>query len=249
MKGKRLGALLLALILCAVLAAPAFAAGVPESYGAGEGTASSRAAGVLQNPIFWAGVTVTVFGVVGLVMLFVVSRASASARNRVDEREEVFDEIEEAEQRVKQRQSAAQAGRRELSRRVDPKADTGEIARVPARQAAQTRPPVSRQPERTAAQRPARPRSAIDVPMPPRQRSAPPDRSGAAEMEDVYSSSRPRHAAPEGTAPKKRAAPPQPEQAEQPEQPRPAPAKPSAPAAPEKYDVDDILREVRENRV
>lgn len=204
--------------------------------------------------LFWTGLALAGGGVLGLVLLIVISVVSARRRSLEDDRGELFDEIQEAEQRVKRRSSqrptSAEGGR------INPRADTGDLPRrvydayddndddgyddyeeqpiVPST-------PAAMQPNRTP--RPAAQPRRVNAPM-----------EDISSYSDISSQSTPRHAAPEGAKPRTaRPAAAKPAATAQPGTPKqtaPKPAaqpKPVAPA-PQKFDLDDILREVRESK-
>lgn len=253
---------LAALLLCCAAGTAALAAGnlVLDPAEQTAEAAPSAAPFVLQgagsrvaDTVFWAGAFLAAGGTLGIVIMAVMTRVVA-AHSDSDDREEVLGEIEEARQLAKQREAAARRERDRRSRRaVDSKADTDELPAV--RSTDRGMPggmtledflaePMSAEEKRAA--RPKRP------PAPPRRDPA---------MEDVYSSYRPRHEAASGTAPKTRPAKrpaPAPKAAEAPAEEAAAVAAAETPvnfaaepaAVPHKtYDVDEILREVRERRL
>ena len=179
--------------------------------------------------LFIAGAVCIVLGVGGVVSIILWQRASRNRDSGEADRAEVLDEIEQEERRNRRRREEERM-RREAEPRVptsfDPDKDTGELPAMPvAAEYTAERPimpetPVSMQPQngrRAAVQ--------TSVNRAPRQSAAP------------------RAAKPAAPAPK-------PVQQRPANSPKPAAqtvqAKPAAPKAPEKYDLEDILREVRE---
>ena len=179
--------------------------------------------------LFIAGAVCIVLGVGGIVSIILWQRASRNRDSGEADRAEVLDEIEQEERRNRRRREEERM-RREAEPRVptsfDPDKDTGELPAMPvAAEYTAERPimpetPVSMQPQNVR-------RAAVQtsVNRVPRQSAAP------------------RAAKPAAPAPK-------PVQQRPANSPKPAAqtvqAKPAAPKAPEKYDLEDILREVRE---
>lgn len=179
--------------------------------------------------LFIAGAVCIVLGVGGIVSIILWQRASRNRDSGEADRAEVLDEIEQEERRNRRRREEERM-RREPEPRVptsfDPDKDTGELPAMPvAAEYTAERPimpetPVSMQPQNVR-------RAAVQtsVNRAPRQSAAP------------------RAAKPAAPAPK-------PVQQRPANPPKPAAqtvqAKPAAPKAPEKYDLEDILREVRE---
>lgn len=186
--------------------------------------------------LFIAGAVCIVLGVGGIVSIILWQRASRNRDSGEADRAEVLDEIEQEERRNRRRREEERMrreqmqARREAEPRVptsfDPDKDTGELPVMPvsaeytAERPVMPETPVSMQPQNVR-------RAAVQtsVNRAPRQSAAP------------------RAAKPAAPAPKsvqqRPANPPKP--AAQTVQ-----AKPAAPKAPEKYDLEDILREVRE---
>lgn len=179
--------------------------------------------------LFIAGAVCIVFGVGGIVSIILWQRASRNRDSGEADRAEVLDEIEQEERRNRRRREEERM-RRETEPRVptsfDPDKDTGELPVMPvsaeytAERPIMPKTPVSMQPQNVR-------RAAVQtsVNRAPRQSAAP------------------RAAKPAAPAPK-------PVQQRPANPPKPAAqtvqAKPAAPKAPEKYDLEDILREVRE---
>lgn len=179
--------------------------------------------------LFIAGAVCIVLGVGGIVSIILWQRASRNRDSGEADRAEVLDEIEQEERRNRRRREEERM-RRETESRVptsfDPDKDTGELPVMPvsaeytAERPIMPETPVSMQPQnvRRAAMQ-------TSVNRAPRQSAAP------------------RAAKPAAPAPK-------PVQQRPANPPKPAAqtvqAKPAAPKAPEKYDLEDILREVRE---
>ena len=179
--------------------------------------------------LFIAGAVCIVLGVGGIVSIILWQRASRNRDSGEADRAEVLDEIEQEERRNRRRREEERM-RRETESRVptsfDPDKDTGELPAMPvsaeytAERPIMPETPVSMQPQNVR-------RAAVQtsVNRAPRQSAAP------------------RAAKPAAPAPK-------PVQQRPANTPKPAAqtvqAKPAAPKAPEKYDLEDILREVRE---
>lgn len=183
--------------------------------------------------LFIAGAVCIVLGVGGIVSIILWQRASRNRDSGEADRAEVLDEIEQEERRNRRRREEERLRReqmqvrREAESRVptsfDPDKDTGELpvsAGYTAERPIMPETPVSMQPQNVR-------RAAVQasVNRAPRQSAAP------------------RAAKPAAPAPK-------PVQQRPANPPKPAAqtvqAKPAAPKAPEKYDLEDILREVRE---
>lgn len=230
----------LAVLLCVWLCCPAVAADEAEpdvtASEAGEETFFDelKAGNGVGTTLFVAGLACVAAGAVGILCLIVWQKASSRRDRAAEDREDIFDEIAQAEQRNRRKREAERQAReyeeriaareadrapRPTERKYDPYSVTGEVLLVPDRvDYTVERPivpttPVSMQPN--AAQRPQRP-----APKPTVQ---------------------PKPAAPAKPAEQKPVAP-------KPAEPKPAPA-PAAPkpAPARKFDLDDILREVREN--
>lgn len=179
--------------------------------------------------LFIAGAVCIVLGVGGIVSIILWQRASRNRDSGEADRAEVLDEIEQEERRNRRRREEERM-RRETESRMptsfDPDKDTGELPVMPvsaeytAERPIMPETPVSMQPQNVR-------RAAVQtsVNRAPRQSAAP------------------RAAKPAAPAPK-------PVQQRPANTPKPAAqtvqAKPAAPKAPEKYDLEDILREVRE---
>ena len=179
--------------------------------------------------LFIAGAVCIVLGVGGIVSIILWQRASRNRDSGEADRAEVLDEIEQEERRNRRRREEERM-RRETESRVptsfDPDKDTGELPVMPmsaeytAERPIMPETPVSMQPQNVR-------RAAVQtsVNRAPRQSAAP------------------RAAKPAAPAPK-------PVQQRPANPPKPAAqtvqAKSAAPKAPEKYDLEDILREVRE---
>ena len=188
----------------------------------------------MRIPIFC--VFSAVLGVGGIVSIILWQRASRNRDSGEADRAEVLDEIEQEERRNRRRREEERMRREQMQARreaeprmptsFDPDKDTGELPAMPvAAEYTVERPimpetPVSMQPQNVR-------RAAVQtsVNRAPRQSAAP------------------RAAKPAAPAPK-------PVQQRPANPPKPAvqtvQAKPAAPKAPEKYDLEDILREVRE---
>ena len=179
--------------------------------------------------LFIAGAVCIVLGVGGVVSIILWQRASRNRDSGEADRAEVLDEIEQEERRNRRRREEERM-RRETESRMptsfDPDKDTGELPVMPvsaeytAERPIMPETPVSMQPQNVR-------RAAVQtsVNRAPRQSAAP------------------RAAKPAAPAPK-------PVQQRPANPPKPAAqtvqAKPAAPKASEKYDLEDILREVRE---
>lgn len=179
--------------------------------------------------LFIAGAVCIVLGVGGIVSIILWQRASRNRDSGEADRAEVLDEIEQEERRNRRRREEERM-RRETESRMptsfDPDKDTGELPVMPvsaeytAERPIMPETPVSMQPQNVR-------RAAVQtsVNRAPRQSAAP------------------RAAKPAAPAPK-------PVQQRPANPPKPAAqtvqAKPAAPKASEKYDLEDILREVRE---
>lgn len=252
-----LAAMLLCVLLCGM---PVFAADTadPESNTASDVPEEEtffdklEAGNGVGTTLFVSGLVLIAVGAVGFVCLFVWQRASKN-RDRVEEdREDIFDEIQQAEMRNRRQRTAAQQAReyeeriaareedrapRQTERDYDPYAVTGETPLVPGRadytveQPIIPSTPVSLQPEAV-------------------QRAQP-----AARARTAQTASRPRAAEAVSAA---RPAPKRQEQPVRNTQPASKPAaqpsgsaaaKPAVkPSASPKFDLDDILREVRESK-
>lgn len=186
--------------------------------------------------LFIAGAVCIVLGVGGIVSIILWQRASRNRDSGEADRAEVLDEIEQEERRNRRRREEERMRREQMQARreteprmptsFDPDKDTGELPAMPvAAEYTAERPimpetPVSMQPQNVR-------RAAVQtsVNRAPRQSAAP------------------RAAKPAAPAPK-------PVQQRPANPPKPAAqtvqAKSAAPKAPEKYDLEDILREVRE---
>ena len=179
--------------------------------------------------LFIAGAVCIVLGIGGIVSIILWQRASRNRDSGEADRAEVLDEIEQEERRNRRRREEERM-RRETESRMptsfDPDKDTGELPVMPvsaeytAERPIMPETPVSMQPQNVR-------RAAVQtsVNRAPRQSAAP------------------RAAKPAAPAPK-------PVQQRPANPPKPAAqtvqAKPAAPKASEKYDLEDILREVRE---
>lgn len=216
---KRWASLLAALLLCVLLcsvpvladeaggeSSTASAESTPEDASAADGFFNQLEAGNgIGSTLFTAGAVLVGAGVVGIVCLIVWQCVSKRHDRVAEDREDIFDEIEQAEQRNRRRAAEQEAREyeeriearehdrapRQPARRYDPAAVTGEIPIVPDRALAYT----------------------VEQPIVPRTPTA---------LQPEQAASRPAHA--------------------------PA-ARPAAkPASPHKFDLDDILREVRESK-
>lgn len=207
-----------------------------DSSGAGSFFNELKADNGIGRTLFIAGAVCIVFGVGGIVSIILWQRASRNRDSGEADRAEVLDEIEQEERRNRRRREEERMrreqmqARREAEPRVptsfDPDKDTGELPVMPvsaeytAERPIMPETPVSMQPQNVR-------RAAVQtsVNRAPRQSAAP------------------RAAKPAAPAPK-------PVQQRPANPPKPAAqtvqAKPAAPKAPEKYDLEDILREVRE---
>lgn len=178
--------------------------------------------------LFIAGAVCIVLGVGGVVSIILWQRASRNRDSGEADRAEVLDEIEQEERRNRRRREEERMrreqmqARRETESRVptsfDPDKDTGELPVMPV--AAEY-----------TAERPIMPETPVSM--------QPQNVRRAAVQTSV------------NRAPRQSAAPaPKPVQQRPANPPKPAAqtvqAKPAAPKAPEKYDLEDILREVRE---
>ena len=250
---KRIFAVLAAVLLGAALCAPltfadeadtADTADSTETVDTTEGTTDTagedssgaesffnelKADNGVGRTLFIAGAVCIVLGVGGIVSIILWQRASRNRDSGEADRAEVLDEIEQEERRNRRRREEERM-RRETESRVptsfDPDKDTGELPVMPvsaeytAERPIMPETPVSMQPQNVR-------RAAVQtsVNRAPRQSAAP------------------RAAKPAAPAPK-------PVQQRPANPPKPAAqtvqAKPAAPKAPEKYDLEDILREVRE---
>lgn len=250
---KRIFAVLAAVLLGAALCAPltfadeadtADTADSTETVDTTEGTTDTagedssgaesffnelKADNGVGRTLFIAGAVCIVLGVGGIVSIILWQRASRNRDSGEADRAEVLDEIEQEERRNRRRREEERM-RRETESRVptsfDPDKDTGELPVMPvsaeytAERPIMPETPVSMQPQNVR-------RAAVQtsVNRAPRQSAAP------------------RAAKPAAPAPK-------PVQQRPANTPKPAAqtvqAKPAAPKAPEKYDLEDILREVRE---
>ena len=248
---KRIFAVLAAVLLGTALCAPLTFADEAETVDTTEGTTDTagedssgaesffnelKADNGVGRTLFIAGAVCIVLGVGGIVSIILWQRASRNRDSGEADRAEVLDEIEQEERRNRRRREEERMrreqmqARRETESRVptsfDPDKDTGELPAMPvAAEYTAERPimpetPVSMQPQNVR-------RAAVQtsVNRAPRQSAAP------------------RAAKPAAPAPK-------PVQQRPANPPKPAAqtvqAKPAAPKAPEKYDLEDILREVRE---
>ena len=247
---KRIFAVLAAVLLGAALCAPltfadeADTADTTDSTDtAGEDSSGAesffnelKADNGVGRTLFIAGAVCIVLGVGGIVSIILWQRASRNRDSGEADRAEVLDEIEQEERRNRRRREEERLRReqmqvrREAEPRVptsfDPDKDTGELPVMPvsakytAERPIMPETPVSMQPQNVR-------RAAVQtsVNRAPRQSAAP------------------RAAKPAAPAPK-------PVQQRPANPPKPAAqtvqAKPAAPKAPEKYDLEDILREVRE---
>lgn len=258
---KRWASLLAALLLCTLLcAAPVFA---DEADGGESSTSSTDAAqgdtlaadsffdqleagNGIGTTLFVSGFALAGVGVVGIISLIIWQRASKRRDRVAEDREDIFDEIEQAEIRNRRHREAEQGAReymeniearehdrmpRTTARKYDPAAVTGEIPIVPDRASTYTverpivpRTPASMQPN--GAQRTAQPAA--------KRTAARPAASAQAAKPAAQTQKKPAAAQPAArtAAPAKPAA-------------KPAQAKA---AAPHKFDLDDILREVRESK-
>lgn len=170
--------------------------------------------------LFIAGAVCIVLGVGGIVSIILWQRASRNRDSGEADRAEVLDEIEQEERRNRRRREEERMRREQMQ----------------ARRETESRVPTSFDPDKDTGELPVMPvsmqpqnvrRAAVQTPVnrAPRQSAAP------------------RAAKPAAPAPK-------PVQQRPAKNPKPAvqtvQAKPAAPKAPEKYDLEDILREVRE---
>ena len=200
----------------------------------------------IGTTLFVSGFALAGVGVVGIIGLIIWQRASKRRDRVAEDREDIFDEIEQAEIRNRRHREAEQGAReymeniearehdrmpRTPARKYDPAAVTGEIPIVPDRASTYTverpivpRTPASMQPN--GAQRTAQPAA--------KRTAARPAASAQAAKPAAQTQKKPAAAQPAArtAAPAKPAA-------------KPAQAKA---AAPHKFDLDDILREVRESK-
>ena len=260
---KRIFAVLAAVLLGAALCAPvAFAdeAGTADTTDSTEtvdttedttDTASEDSSGAetffnelkadngVGRTLFIAGAVCIVLGVGGIVSIILWQRASRNRDSGEADRAEVLDEIEQEERRNRRRREEERMrreqmqARREAEPRVptsfDPDKDTGELPVMPVAAEYTVERPIV--PETPVSMQPQNVRRATQTPV-----NRAPQQSAA-----------PRTAKPAALAPKPVQQRPvsTPKPTAQPVQAKPA-AKPAAPKAPEKYDLEDILREVRE---
>ncbi|MGN0478592.1 MAG: hypothetical protein ACI4GO_04080 [Hominenteromicrobium sp.] len=243
----------LAMLLCVWVCCPAAAAdeAEPQTDAAASETGEEtffdglEAGNGIGTVLFAAGLGCVAVGGIGIACLIIWQKASAGRDRAEEDREDIFDEIEQAEQRNRRQREAERQAReyeariaaREADRvqpaakKYDPYSVTDEIPLVPDRaEYTVERPivpttPVSMQPE--TVQRPQRPAPKPAVQPRPAAKPAVPARPAV----------QPEPAAKPAVQP----AAPKPEQQTA---ARPASAQP---AAPRKFDLDDILREVREN--
>ena len=170
--------------------------------------------------LFIAGAVCIVLGVGGIVSIILWQRASRNRDSGEADRAEVLDEIEQEERRNRRRREEERMRREQMQ----------------ARREAEPRMPTSFDPDKDTGELPAMP-----VSMQPQnvRRAAAQTSVNRAPRQ----SAAPRAAKPAAPAPK-------PVQQRPANTPKPAAqtvqAKPAAPKAPEKYDLEDILREVRE---
>lgn len=248
---KRIFAVLAAVLLGAALCAPltfADEADTADTTDSTTDTAGEDSSGAesffnelkadngVGRTLFIAGAVCIVLGVGGIVSIILWQRASRNRDSGEADRAEVLDEIEQEERRNRRRREEERMRREQMQARreaeprmptsFDPDKDTGELPAMPvsaeytAERPIMPETPVSMQPQNVR-------RAAVQtsVNRAPRQSAAP------------------RAAKPAAPAPK-------PVQQRPANTPKPAAqtvqAKPAAPKAPEKYDLEDILREVRE---
>ena len=225
----------------------ASAESAPEDASAADSFFNQLEAGNgIGSTLFTAGAVLVGAGVVGIICLIVWQCVSKRHDRVAEDREDIFDEIEQAEQRNRRRRAAEQEAReyeeriearehdrapRQPARRYDPAAVTGEIPIVPDRALAYTveQPIVPRTP--AALQ----PEQAVSRPAP-----APAARPAA----QAKPAARPQAAPAPAARPAAQAKP-----AARPQTASVPAARPAAkPASPHKFDLDDILREVRESK-
>ena len=248
MRKKNRWLAVLALLLCIGLCCPAVSADEAEpntavSEAGGETFFDGLEAGNgIGTVLFVTGLGCVAVGAVGILFLIVWQRASRRRDRAAEDREDIFDEIAQAEQRNRRKREAeararayeARIAAREAetaappaAKKYDPYGETGEIPLVPDRaQYTVERPivpttPVSMQPN--GAPRPQRPAPA--KPVTPKPTPAP---AKPVAQKPVLTPAKP--VTPKPAEPK----------------PDPVPVV-SKPAPARKFDLEDILREVREN--
>ena len=178
--------------------------------------------------LFIAGAVCIVFGVGGIVSIILWQRASRNRDSGEADRAEVLDEIEQEERRNRRRREEERMRREQMQARreeesrvptsFDPDKDTGELPVMPVSAEYTAERPIM--PETPVSMQPQNVRRAAvqtSVNRAPRQSAAP-----ASKPVQQRSVNPPKPAA------------------------QTVQAKPAAPKAPEKYDLEDILREVRE---
>lgn len=200
----------------------------------------------IGRTLFIAGAICVVLGVGGIVCLVLWQRAGKKRDRNETDRAEVLDEIEQEERRNRRKREEERLRRERMQEReenarpqspaFDPNRDTGELPMIPtAAEYTAERPIV---PETPVSMQPQNVRRA--APQPPVRRTVP-----AEKLQKSNASAAPRTAASVKPAPK-----PQPVPQQRPvnaQSAKPTQAKPAASQkAPEKYDLEDILREVRE---
>lgn len=217
----------------------------------------------IGRTLFIAGAVCIVLGVGGIVCLIFWQRAGKKRDQNEADRAEVLDEIEQEERRNRRRREEERLRRERMQEReenvrpqsstFDPNRDTGELPMVPAAAEYTVERPIV--PETPVSMQPQNVRRA--APQPPVRRTVPAEKlqkSNAAVAPRTAATARPMskpqtvpQQRPANAQPAKPTArPAQPRPTVQPVQAKPA-AKPAAPQkAPEKYDLEDILREVRE---
>lgn len=170
--------------------------------------------------LFIAGAVCIVLGVGGIVSIILWQRASRNRDSGEADRAEVLDEIEQEERRNRRRREEERMRREQMQ----------------ARRETESRVPTSFDPDKDTGELPVMPVSMQ------------PQNVRRATVQTSVNRAPRQSAAPRAAKP---AAPaPKPVQQRPANPPKPAAqtvqAKPAAPKAPEKYDLEDILREVRE---
>lgn len=175
--------------------------------------------------LFIAGAVCIVLGVGGIVSIILWQRASRNRDSGEADRAEVLDEIEQEERRNRRRREEERLRREQMQ----------------VRREAESRVPTSFDPDKDTGELPVSAGYTAERPiMPETPVSMQPQNVRRAAVQASVN-----------RAPRQSAAPaPKPVQQRPANPPKPAAqtvqAKPAAPKAPEKYDLEDILREVRE---
>ena len=237
---KRIFAVLAAVLLGAALCAPLAFADEADTVDTTEGTTDTagedssgaeaffnelKADNGVGRTLFIAGAVCIVLGVGGIVSIILWQRASRNRDSGEADRAEVLDEIEQEERRNRRRREEERMRREQMQ----------------ARRETESRVPTSFDPVAAeyTAERPIMPETPVSMQPQNVRRAAVQTSVNRAPRQ----SAAPRAAKPAAPAPK-------PVQQRPANPPKPAAqtvqAKPAAPKAPEKYDLEDILREVRE---